>query len=198
MSHSNGRAAAVACIRLIVPAVAGWPDRLTDGQAGNDGTADPAPETDHGIALGGIGSDLFPAAAPDEYWMVTDRGPNGQVEVDGKNRRTFPVPRFDPLLLRVRAQPDAPLTLLQVIPVTTTGPPPTLCVAGVPRSAIGMPRPSSPHTPRCVVGTGPPPARPGHHTSPSATPSSFAVAGVILRVASIDDTHGRVRDHDLT
>ena len=52
--------------------------------------------------------------------MVTDRGPNGQDEVDGKNRRTFPVPRFDPLLLRVRAQPDAPLTLLQVIPVTTT------------------------------------------------------------------------------
>ena len=103
-----------------LPDAAGWPDRLTVGQAGSDGTADPAPEVDHGIALGGIGSDLFPAAAPDEYWMVTDRGPNGQVEVDGKNRRTFPVPQFDPLLLRVRAQPDAPLTLLQVIPVTTT------------------------------------------------------------------------------
>ena len=27
---------------------------------------------------------------------------------------------------------------------------------------------------------------------------SFAVAWVILRVASIDDTRGRVRDHDLT
>jgi len=103
-----------------LPDAPGWPDHLADGQAGSDGTADPAPEVDHGIALGGIGSDLFPAAAPDEYWMVTDRGPNGQVEVDGKNRRTFPVPRFDPLLLRVRARPDAPLTLLQVIPVTTT------------------------------------------------------------------------------
>jgi phytase-like protein len=86
----------------------------------------------HGIALGGVGSDLFPADAPDEYWMVTDRGPNGQVKLKGPNRRTFPVPQFDPLILRVRAQAAAPLTILQVIPVTTTDGSP---VSGLPNDA---------------------------------------------------------------
>jgi hypothetical protein len=86
----------------------------------------------HGIALGGVGSDLFPADAPDEYWMVTDRGPNGQVKLKGPNRRTFPVPQFDPLILRVRAQAGAPLTILQVIPVTTTDGSP---VSGLPNDA---------------------------------------------------------------
>jgi hypothetical protein len=74
---------------------------------------------DHGIALGGIGSDLYPASAPDEYWMITDRGPNGQVTVDGAERRTFPVPGFDPAVLRVRV--DGPvLRVLQAIPITAT------------------------------------------------------------------------------
>ena len=90
------------------------------------------PEVDHGIALGGVGSDLFPADGPDEYWMVTDRGPNGQVKLKGPNRRTFPVPQFDPLILRVRAQAGAPLTILQVIPVTTIDGSP---VGGLPNDA---------------------------------------------------------------
>ena len=115
-----------------LPGATGWPDRLADGQAVGDATADPAPEVDHGIVLGGIGSDLFPADAPDEYWMVTDRGPNGQVKLKGPNRRTFPVPQFDPLILRVRAQAGAPLTILQVIPVTTTDGSP---VSGLPNDA---------------------------------------------------------------
>ena len=115
-----------------LPGATGWPDRLADGQAVGDAAADPAPEVDHGIALGGVGSDLFPADAPDEYWMVTDRGPNGQVKLKGPNRRTYPVPQFDPLILRVRAQAGAPLTILQVIPVTTTDGSP---VSGLPNDA---------------------------------------------------------------
>ena len=119
-------------LNRFLPGVTGWPDRLADGLAVGDATADPAPEVDHGIALGGVGSDLFPADAPDEYWMVTDRGPNGQVKLKGPNRRTFPVPQFDPLILRVRAQAGAPLTILQVIPVTTTDGSP---VSGLPNDA---------------------------------------------------------------
>jgi hypothetical protein len=115
-----------------LPGAPGWPDRLADGQTARDGTADPAPEVDHGIALGGIGSDLYPAAAPDEYWMVTDRGPNGQIKLKGPNRRTFPVPQFDPLILRVRARPGAPLSIQQVVPVTTTDGSP---VSGLPNDA---------------------------------------------------------------
>jgi hypothetical protein len=74
---------------------------------------------DHGIALGGTGSDIYPAQAPDEYWMVTDRGPNGQVKVDGDKRRTFPVPGFDPAILRVKVD-GSTLRVQQSIPLTTT------------------------------------------------------------------------------
>lgn len=71
---------------------------------------------DHGIALGGIGSDLFPTGRAGEYWMVTDRGPNGRIEVDGEKRRTFPTPDFTPTILRVRADGDD-LTVLRTIPL---------------------------------------------------------------------------------
>jgi hypothetical protein len=59
---------------------------------------------DHGLLLGGIGSDLWhdPAAPADEFWMITDRGPNGQIKVEDKNRRTFPVPDFTPQILHVK------------------------------------------------------------------------------------------------
>lgn len=50
------------------------------------------------MKLGGIGSDIYPAGRKGEYWTVTDRGPNGQIKVDGKKRRTFPVPGFDPAI----------------------------------------------------------------------------------------------------
>src|SRR5262245_4174104 len=47
---------------------------------------------DHGVDLGGIGSDLWHGAGdgPGTYWMITDRGPNGE------DPRTFPVPEFTP------------------------------------------------------------------------------------------------------
>lgn len=78
---------------------------------------------DRGVALGGIGSDLFPVRGsggdvPGEFWMVTDRGPNGQIKVDGANRRTFPVPDFDPAILRVKVDGKA-LSIARTIPITT-------------------------------------------------------------------------------
>jgi hypothetical protein len=75
---------------------------------------------DHGIFLGGIGSDLWhdPAAPADEFWVITDRGPNGEVDVDGETHRTFPVPDFTPLILHITAE-DGELTVLEAIPLTT-------------------------------------------------------------------------------
>lgn len=61
---------------------------------------------DRGIDLGGIGSDLYPAERPGEFWTVTDRGPNGQTAVGKEKRRTFPVPGFDPAIVRIRAVGD--------------------------------------------------------------------------------------------
>ncbi|MEV0391161.1 esterase-like activity of phytase family protein [Nonomuraea sp. NPDC050643] len=56
---------------------------------------------DRGVKLGGIGSGLFPAGRRGDYWMVTDRGPNGQVTVDGDKRRTFPIPEYAPAIVQV-------------------------------------------------------------------------------------------------
>jgi hypothetical protein len=74
-------------------------------------------ENDRGILLGGC-SDLWraPTDPTNEFWIVTDRGPNASPEVDGKKRRTFPVPDFTPLILHVRADRDR-LKLLEVIPL---------------------------------------------------------------------------------
>lgn len=73
---------------------------------------------DRGMLLGGIGSDLWqgPDDPDDEFWLVTDRGPNGEVDVDGDTRRTFPVPDFTPLILHVRATDDS-LTVVEAIPL---------------------------------------------------------------------------------
>lgn len=76
---------------------------------------------DHGIFLGGIGSDLWhdPSAPADEFWVITDRGPNSEVDVDGETHRTFPVPDFTPLILHIKAE-DGELSVLEAIPLTTT------------------------------------------------------------------------------
>ncbi|XIE80720.1 esterase-like activity of phytase family protein [Streptomyces sp. SBR177] len=73
---------------------------------------------DRGVDLGGIGSDLYPAERPGEYWTVTDRGPNGQITVGKEKRRTFPVPGFDPAIVKIRATGDR-VEVLRAIPLTT-------------------------------------------------------------------------------
>ncbi|MFJ3307619.1 esterase-like activity of phytase family protein [Streptomyces sp. NPDC086549] len=76
-------------------------------------------DDDRGVDLGGIGSDIYPAGRKGEYWTVTDRGPNGQIKVDGKKRRTFPVPGFDPAIVKIRVSGDR-VEVLDAIPVTTS------------------------------------------------------------------------------
>ena len=73
---------------------------------------------DRNVLLGSVGSDLWRSTsdAPGEFWMITDRGPNGQIRVDGKNRRTFWVPEFNPTILRVTTEGDS-IRVLQTIPI---------------------------------------------------------------------------------
>ncbi|MFJ8949946.1 MULTISPECIES: esterase-like activity of phytase family protein [unclassified Streptomyces] len=75
-------------------------------------------DDDRGVDLGGIGSDLYPAGRKGEFWTVTDRGPNGQIKVDGTKRRTFPVPGFDPAIVKIRVTGDQ-VKVLDAIPLTT-------------------------------------------------------------------------------
>lgn len=76
-------------------------------------------DDDRGVRLGGVGSDIYPAGRAGEYWTVTDRGPNGQIKVDGKKRRTFPVPGFDPAIVKIRVSGDS-VEVIDAIPLTTS------------------------------------------------------------------------------
>ena len=73
---------------------------------------------DHKVLLGSVGSDLWhdPKGPRDEFWMLTDRGPNGQIAVDGKNQRTFWVPEFDPTIVKVKTEGKA-IRILEAIPI---------------------------------------------------------------------------------
>ena len=77
----------------------------------------PTVANDRGIRLGSIGSGLFRARtdAPNEFYMVTDRGPNGQPD----DKRTFPVPDFDPTIVKVRVWGEQ-IQILERIPLKTT------------------------------------------------------------------------------
>lgn len=73
---------------------------------------------DHKVLLGSVGSDLWhdPSGARDEFWMITDRGPNGQISVAGKNRRTFWVPEFNPTILKVKTDGQG-VRILETVPI---------------------------------------------------------------------------------
>jgi Esterase-like activity of phytase len=75
---------------------------------------------DRKLRVGGVGSDMWhgPNDPPNEFWLVSDRGPNGQGTVGGQRRRTFPIPEFSPVILRVQTRGDS-INVLQSIPVLT-------------------------------------------------------------------------------
>jgi hypothetical protein len=88
---------------------------------------------DRRLLLGGVGSDLWrsPGDPPGEFWMVTDRGPNGELRVHGENRRTFPVPEYTPHILRVRVQGES-VDVLDTVPIVGQSGQP---VTGLPNTA---------------------------------------------------------------
>lgn len=101
-------AAVTGSARLPAIALGGFSNALLPGSVGDD----------RGVKLGGLGSDLFPAGRPGEFWTVTDRGPNGRITVDGDKRRTFPVPGFDPALVKIKVS-GGRVAVLDARPITT-------------------------------------------------------------------------------
>lgn len=75
-------------------------------------------DDDRQFVLGGIGSDLWraPTDPPDEFWMVTDRGPNDKMKVGRESRRIFPVPGYTPFIARVRVVNEE-IEVLETIPI---------------------------------------------------------------------------------
>jgi hypothetical protein len=89
---------------------------------------------DHGFFLGGLGSDLWrDADAPEsDFWMITDRGPNGEVKAKDGKRRTFPVPDFAPALVQVRIAGNS-FSIVRGLPLTTASGRPVLGLPNLPR-----------------------------------------------------------------
>lgn len=73
---------------------------------------------DRKVFSGSFGSDLWhgPNDGPNEFWMVGDRGPNGQIKVGDETRRTFPVPEYDPTIVHVQVENGA-VKIVQIIPI---------------------------------------------------------------------------------
>ncbi|MEQ1731987.1 MAG: esterase-like activity of phytase family protein, partial [Vicinamibacterales bacterium] len=66
---------------------------------------------DHGLRMGSLGSDIFPGDSANEFWAVTDRGPNAN-----PGKRTFLAPKFNPVIMYVRVQ-GTTISVLRSIPI---------------------------------------------------------------------------------
>jgi hypothetical protein len=102
-------------------------------------------EPDRLVDLGGIGSDLFraPGTSTNEFYQITDRGPNGEADVMGTTRRTFPVPWFTPTILQVRAS-GPEMRILDAIPIVG-GPNCDMPVGGLPNLNVNSPADGAPY-----------------------------------------------------
>lgn len=71
---------------------------------------------DRSVRLGSLSSDLFhdPADSYNEFWAITDRGPNGNPGL-----RTFLTPEFTPLIMRVRVHGTG-VSILRAFPIVDT------------------------------------------------------------------------------
>ncbi len=83
---------------------------------------------DHGVRMGSLGSDIFHSAgdSPNEFWAVTDRGPNGN-----PGRRTFLAPKFTPVIMHVRVQGDR-VSILNALPIRDAAGQPVTGLSNVP------------------------------------------------------------------
>jgi len=80
------------------------------------------------VRLGSLGSDLFhdPSDSYNEFWTVTDRGPNGNPSL-----RTFLTPSFTPLIMHVRVHGSA-ISVLKAIPILDDAGRPVTGLSNVP------------------------------------------------------------------
>jgi len=120
-------AALVVTVGMLSAGLAGR--AAADGPTDNAATLErvipfPAEPLSAGVGLGGL-SDLAPAAGGSvmRFWTLTDRGPNGEVEIDGRTRRTLTAPAFVPtvLLCELGGDPtgDGAIVVRRTIPLAT-------------------------------------------------------------------------------
>lgn len=80
---------------------------------------------EHDLAEGikfGIGSSLthVPGDPDNVFYTTADRGPNGEIDVDGKTRRTFPLPNYTPSIYKIQLE-QGKINILETIPLKLSG-----------------------------------------------------------------------------
>lgn len=80
-----------------------------------------APDLAAGIKMG-IGSSLLhlPGDADTVFYTTADRGPNGEVDVNGKTVRTFPLPDYTPTIYKIDIK-DGQIHILEQFPLKVNG-----------------------------------------------------------------------------
>ena len=80
-----------------------------------------APDLADGVKMG-IGSSLIhlPGDPGNVFYTTADRGPNGEVEVGGENRRTFPLEKYNPSLYKIEIN-NGKIAILETIPLKVSG-----------------------------------------------------------------------------
>lgn len=80
-----------------------------------------APDLEPGIKMG-MGSTLLhiPGDPDNVFYSSTDRGPNGDMTVDGKDIKTFPIPKFTPTIYKISIE-SGKITILETIPLKING-----------------------------------------------------------------------------
>ncbi|MGN7356425.1 esterase-like activity of phytase family protein [Paenibacillus sp. SAF-054] len=84
----------------------------------------------------GIGSSLthIPGDPDNVFYTTADRGPNGEVDVNGTTRRTFPLPSYTPTIYKIQLNQDQ-ISILDTIPLKINGKDPvtgTNLITGLP------------------------------------------------------------------
>ncbi|GAA3410647.1 esterase-like activity of phytase family protein [Paenibacillus hodogayensis] len=80
-----------------------------------------APDLADGVKMG-VGSSLthIPGDPDNVFYSTADRGPNGQIDVNGSSRRTFPLQDYAPSIYKIKIA-DGEITILEQIPLKVAG-----------------------------------------------------------------------------
>ncbi|MFC0213900.1 esterase-like activity of phytase family protein [Paenibacillus chartarius] len=90
-----------------------------------------APDLAEGIKMG-VGSSLthIPGDPDNVFYSTADRGPNGEVDVNGKTVRTFPLPDYTPTIYKIEIK-DGGINILDKIPLKVNGKDPVSGTANI-------------------------------------------------------------------
>lgn len=77
---------------------------VTVATVASDVRLENAPELENGFKVGGFSGLVAPDASGTTFITTTDRGPNGEIKVDGKKELAFPLPSYTPRILKLRLE----------------------------------------------------------------------------------------------